>query len=601
MLIYSAMAVQAPTESPWRSRLRVAGVVLLALVLLTFEISSEVVRLWVPQFTYGFVASNLTSGERGFVRVDRVDPKSPAAAAGLAVGDQFDLLDLDLRQRLIVMRWSSALRDDSVTLTLQHDGATKTVAVRAAQAQFPRAAKIKDALLRFTEIIFILIGAALVLLRPSVMTWAFYALALGVNDPGIGWFVGWYVSPQVDFALILADYGFFVASLLGFAVFAIRFPDDVPIPAGRWFERAVPYLFVALLLNEMAIPVMSITLGMAPTLPTFIEQWAEIVLIVTGCVYLVLNYLAADPVARQKLNLVLGAILIVGIVDVSQRLRPPTWEEGWWQLIFIIMPVAVAYGVIRYRVFDINVLVSRALVFGILTTMLLIGFLIIEFFMHRILADTRLNDLLQFLVATSLGFALSRLHGTVERFVSRVFFHKRYMARRRLEALARELRRQSSHRDVDRLLVTEPAESLDLASAAAFRRDGENRFVREAAQGWDGTPDAPLTLSTAVIQRLEDVQNIVRLRVSALDQQAAPTGVARPILALPVIHDDRMQALVLYGAHTDGGDIDALDLRALSGLAIGACAAYEHIEADQLREEVMQARREIEQLRARLG
>jgi hypothetical protein len=63
-------------------------------------------------------------------------------------------------------------------------------------------------------------------------------------------------------------------------------------------------------------------------------------------------------------------------------------------------------------------------------------------------------------------------------------------------------------------------------------------------------------------------------------------GVRRPVrlheddavLAVPVFALARLEAIVLYGAHTGGEDIDPDEATSLEGLAKAAGTAYDHLE-----------------------
>jgi len=65
-----------------------------------------------------------------------------------------------------------------------------------------------------------------------------------------------------------------------------------------------------------------------------------------------------------------------------------------------------------------------------------------------------------------------------------------------------------------------------------------------------------------------------------------PVATARPLLALPVTVRRRLAAFVLYSGHSGGEALDPTELRSIGSLAIGAAAAYDHLEAEFLRKRV---------------
>jgi hypothetical protein len=60
---------------------------------------------------------------------------------------------------------------------------------------------------------------------------------------------------------------------------------------------------------------------------------------------------------------------------------------------------------------------------------------------------------------------------------------------------------------------------------------------------------------------------------------AIPTGAERPCLALPIFADERVVAVVIYGAHQAGTAIDPDEIRALHGLTTEAGFVFRHLDA----------------------
>jgi hypothetical protein len=73
-----------------------------------------------------------------------------------------------------------------------------------------------------------------------------------------------------------------------------------------------------------------------------------------------------------------------------------------------------------------------------------------------------------------------------------------------------------------------------------------------------------------------------------------PAGNARPVVAAPIGARSRLMAIAFYGAHQSGEALDPDERRMLLSLANAAAVAYDHLEAEALRQEVAA-------LRTRLG
>lgn len=191
------------------------------------------------------------------------------------------------------------------------------------------------------------------------------------------------------------------------------------------------------------------------------------------------------------------------------------------------------------------------------------------------------------------------LHHNVDRFIDSTFFRQRHLAEQRLARAAGAVLRAESREAVDQFLVHEPVRALDLASAAMFNRDeGAERFVRTVAIGWDHadvqelTPEDPLVLhllAEGAPVRMADV-------TWSFDELSR---VANAVLAAPVLLRDQLVAIVLYGPHRTGADLDPDEVRSIVPLTERAGAAYDHIEARELRAQVASLTRERDAVRRR--
>ena len=66
----------------------------------------------------------------------------------------------------------------------------------------------------------------------------------------------------------------------------------------------------------------------------------------------------------------------------------------------------------------------------------------------------------------------------------------------------------------------------------------------------------------------------------AVDAQHAP------VIAFPIFVRHDLEAIAFYGGHETGEAIDPDEVRVLESLCVGAAAALDHLEAEQLRKQV---------------
>ena len=145
---------------------------------------------------------------------------------------------------------------------------------------------------------------------------------------------------------------------------------------------------------------------------------------------------------------------------------------------------AVAHGVIRHRVMDVSFIISRTLVYTILTVAAVSVFSLIEYVFGKRVGTSRRRDAAGNRAADRAGTITERRASPARR-LHRSRALPATAPRRTApgERTARALPDATGADAVDAVLVDEPAEAFDLASAALFRWD-DQRYRRIRSRGW---------------------------------------------------------------------------------------------------------------------
>lgn len=174
---------------------------------------------------------------------------------------------------------------------------------------------------------------------------------------------------------------------------------------------------------------------------------------------LVLRYRRATGVSRTQLRWVaLAAALFVLGSAVSAALRLTPWSEIGPVLVVTALatfPLAAGVSILRYRLYDIDLVVNRALVYGSLTAALAAVYLVCVLLLQILLGPvTRSSDLAvavsTLTVAAMFGPARRRLQAAVDQ----RFFRRRYDAARTVSSFADRLRREVDLEEVSRDLTS---------------------------------------------------------------------------------------------------------------------------------------------------
>jgi hypothetical protein len=171
------------------------------------------------------------------------------------------------------------------------------------------------------------------------------------------------------------------------------------------------------------------------------------------------------PTERQQTKVVLFGILmwfvLMGILSVPYGIEmslPPGGPLPWWSLVLstgwwltlTILPLALSIAVLRYRLYEIDLLINRTLVYGTLTVMLAAVYfatVVASQYVFRALTD---QESQLAVVASTLAIAalFVPLRRRVQGFVDRRFYRSKYDAAKTLETFGSRLRNET---DLDAL------------------------------------------------------------------------------------------------------------------------------------------------------
>jgi hypothetical protein len=554
----------------------------------------DLMRMWQP-----FPDNGLSVDFDGVVTA--VLPASPAATASIAPGD-----------RILAPLPGGLFREppETLHLRLSHNGTVRAVTLVPRLRMYTNLERLLTLSLYGCYLAFLVVGSIVLLLRPSIMTWAFYLYCILRRWGDLGFY--WPGSSAFFWFNFLTLAALSAASCTLVLIFALRFPTNRLDGWRAAINRFTLPLAVLLPIAYFLVLVRVVFWGLpSQGLMTDLTLLIAFVYMCAAAVFIAV-LLQSRGEERQRLHwiLIFPIVLILRVVAILEGdgliSALPDWFAGVLTVIAVAVPFTVAYAVVRRRVFDIQFAISRALVYAAITSIVAGAFLLLDWFMSKQFAETRFTLTAEIILALAVGSWLNLLHRNVDRFVDGTFFRQRHLAERRLAKAAAAVLRAESHEVVDRFLVHEPVRALDLTSAAIFHRDEpSDHFVREVTVGWDHVKTKELTANDPLVLHLLAEDAPVRLVDVVWPSDASPTNVGDTVLAIPVLLRDQLVAVVLYGPHHSGADIDPDEVRSVLLLVERAGAAYDHIEARTLRAQVESLvrerdakQREIEILRA---
>jgi len=292
---------------------------------------------------------------------------------------------------------------------------------------------------------------------------------------------------------------------------------------------------------------------------------------------------------------------------------PAQWTPGWrsgnpltptlWLFALaqgVLLPLIIGYAVLRQRVVDVQFALSRTVVYGIVSTIVLVFLAVLHWLLGRMIEHSRLAVGLEGLAAVGLGLALHRASHGINVTVDRVLFRRHHAAEERLRQVTAALPYASTERSIAEALVNEPAHNLQFASAALFYRNSpEGPLQRVRSEGWDDSHASSLDPESLLVRYLQAEHTAVRLD----DEQQwlppeVPDGSAHPVLAVPIVSQHSLSAVVLYGSHVNGTLPDPDEVELLAALAKAAATSHLQVRIATLSREVETQKIKNEQLEA---
>ncbi|MBV9543122.1 MAG: sensor histidine kinase [Chloroflexi bacterium] len=164
---------------------------------------------------------------------------------------------------------------------------------------------------------------------------------------------------------------------------------------------------------------------------------------------------------------------------------------------FAAIPIATGIAIVRYRLFDIDQLISRTLLYAALTGCVVGVYLFIVGYLGAVLRVG--NDLVVSLVATAIVAVIFQpLRDHLQRAIARLLYGRRDEPYVVLSRLDRQLANSLAPDDVLSTIVTELRSALRLSNVAVMVRDVDGRTIVQAV---DGVPVGETRELPVVFQR----------------------------------------------------------------------------------------------------
>ena len=337
---------------------------------------------------------------------------------------------------------------------------------------------------------FFLVSAACFAVGEATFRYALYGLVI---EPGslpaaraMAWPQTWLWAPGVALVIIFLPLYFPNGRLLS--------PRWRP---ALWLAIALSLSFAffsAFMPGEVSnVPSVTNPLGIEVLRPVLrvvedVMVWTFPVIVVVSVASLVVRFWRSWGEERQQMKWLTyavaamsGMILLTNLLDAANS---PLFAivDLVTSLVFAGIPVAAGIAVLKYRLYDIDILINRTLVYGLLTVLLAAVYVGCVVLLQGVLRTLTGQESQLAIVASTLTIAalFNPLRRRVQSFVDRRFYRRKYDARKTLEAFSAKLRDETDLEALNTELVGVVRETMQPAHVSLWLRPNTLRHGERA-------------------------------------------------------------------------------------------------------------------------
>jgi len=211
----------------------------------------------------------------------------------------------------------------------------------------------------------------------------------------------------------------------------------------------------------------------------------------------------STPIQRQQTKWVILGIIVTFIygitLDILTALNPDLtqarslgflFSEASYFLAFLIVPLAIAFSILRYRLWDIDLLINRTLVYTTLTAILALVYfgcvVLLQHLVNGVTGQAGQSPLV--IVASTMAIAtlFSPLRRRIQSFIDKRFYRRKYDAARIIATFSDTLRNEMDLNTLREHLVTVVEETMQPAHVSLWLRSPAHQQI-----SWSAIPAVP--------------------------------------------------------------------------------------------------------------
>lgn len=517
---------------------------------------------------YGLWGSNAGASSEPFnVAIENLDPSGPSARAGLRIGDLVDIRANTAVERFEI--FGQPLNGRAIVLSVRRGALQTRVRVVPGPVDLHQQRWAVVFLSPRIGVLWLVLFAALIVRRrassPGNLLLSTVLVFIAIGSVA---FNGNFAAP---WAWVYVLFGiFYQALLLSLALWA-AYASTFAAPPSR-ARRLAQWICYALVGATIAIDVAQIvgllTLWFDPVVLSAPALTITIAAFVAAVVCSAFAVIVSRGIERQRAVWSLVPLALLSCAPQSEVFLPKTsisydlaiFALGVAALVTFLTPVVLTYVALNRRLIDIGFVLNRAVIFAIVSAIVIGAFIAIEWAAGTWLTGMThtSSTVIGLVVAMGIGLSMRYIHTNVDRFVDRVFFRKRHEDESALRAFAQEAAYITDRSVLLERAVREVREHTDARDASILVLEGSQYRLA-----------APIDGPRVAIGENDPAILALRAWRKPLDLHTRADSALQGELAFPMLSRGALVGVLICGPKVDGESYAPDESDALRALAHG--------------------------------
>ena len=275
-------------------------------------------------------------------------------------------------------------------------------------------------------------------------------------------------------------------------MFLLLFPNGRLIP--RWTGLTLLLVIIWECFHNFPSPVSSFDANW-PSWLYLLVFGVLLVAIISSQIYRYRH--VSTPIQRQQTKwIVLGVAAVIGfyigsfvlsLLFTSLQNQNALGVERFtivfdllFPVVFLLIPLSIGFSILRYRLYDIDVLINRTLVYGTLTVLLALVYVglifALQYLLRRIISQN--NDIAIVISTLAIAALFQPLRHRLQAIIDRRFYRRKYDATKIMEAFSATLRNEVDLEQLREQLLAVVEETMQPAHVSLWLREPDSKLSR---------------------------------------------------------------------------------------------------------------------------